>query len=283
MMKSSYLYPSITSLPVEYDCEIAPPVSQLTDALGVSDAEIEYIIQIYCAGDLLFEITQSITYRGGVALGDPDLTFKWRPDDHGQTEHGFAEVTFKSATDYPIFRRTDSLPFYAIYHAPGRKTFFSDNSYKYGSPPVIEQIARFGTYIDTYPIVHISRPLNLSATLVLINPHLRPLVAQVLTAEGRKLNRIRVNALTAKRVPLVELLHDRECELHCQVQITATNRAVTYIMTHALDDPSDITDHEHLDPFRADPTHMPLTLWLRYKTGRFLKNRNLLKSIWDKS
>ena len=44
-------------------------------------------------------------------------------------------------------------------------------------------------------------------------------------------------------------------------------------MKHSLREPGIISDHEHLDPYRGEPTHFPATRWFRLKVGKWLMLR----------
>ena len=62
-----------------------------------------------------------------------------------------------------------------------------------------------------------------------------------------------------------------------QIQITATNRVITFNVKHSFKDPTNISDHEHLDPYRGEPTHFPATQWLRLRLGKWLMRRGWIK------
>ena len=57
-----------------------------------------------------------------------------------------------------------------------------------------------------------------------------------------------------------------------QIQLTANNRVITPIVKHSHADPTRIGSVEHLDPFRADPTHLPLFRWLRLTAGETIRS-----------
>jgi len=74
--------------------------------------------------------------------------------------------------------------------------------------------------------------------------------------------------MSVRRVDLAQLLEVGEWRWRGRLQLTANNRLITFDVKHSFADPTLITDHEHLDPFRADPTHLPLTRLLRARAGR---------------
>jgi len=187
-------------------------------------------------------------------------------------EPGFVEFTFESVDGSQIFETKRPLSFYSVYSAPGKKSFLTDNSYKFGSPPVIDQIAKFGRYNDSYPIVHIDRSRDIGESLILINPYRRAVVYQVVTREGRKSPRRRLDPMSARYFHFEELMSDDETNWITQIQLTANNRLLTFTVKHSIANPKIITTHEHLDPFRADPTHMPATQWLRNIIGEGYRN-----------
>lgn len=272
-MAYSYLYPGINTLQPGYDCTITLPMQRLVEKLRDGNGVVEYSCRVYFDGELETENTEQIHFHDGVAV-DPPSTFIWRdPGDRWGGEPGFVETSFTAVDGSLIFAVKDSVTFYAIYSKPGKKSYFTDTAYRYASPPTIEQIAAFGRFVEMYPVVHLDRDRNLGETLTLLNPYKRPVLASIQAHDGRKLDRLRIPPNSARNIRLERLLRDDERAWMGQVQVTATNRLITYNVKHAMNDPTMITDHEHLDPFRSDPTHMPATQLARYKFGRFLQRK----------
>ena len=110
-------------------------------------------------------------------------------------------------------------------------------------------------------------------SLVLINPYNKPILCAVMTMDGRKLPRCRVPALSARYMHLENILENDETEWAGEIQLTANNRLITYDIKHALSDIRTISDHEHLDPFRGDPTHLPFFQWCRVTVREMLRRR----------
>jgi hypothetical protein len=271
-MPWSYLLPTITSLPIGYDCTIPIPADTLARRTTVAAGVIRVSHRVYREGEIVDEGEREIVLKGGGVEGKPPEPLVWR--DRGaawDAYSGFAEVGFRAADEREIFASKAALPFYAVYSAPGKKSFFSDNAYKYGSPPVISQIAAFGRFVDGYPVVHLDRDRDLGETITLINPYMRPVLAQLVSQDRRTLGKIKVPPLSARNLRLIELLAPGERSWFGQIQLTASNRLVTYDVKHSLRDPTLISDHEHLDPFRADPTHLPLFQALRQRVGKYIQ------------
>jgi hypothetical protein len=271
-MTSSYLMPTLTSIPGGYSFYSAIPMPRLLASLTVPDADIRVTYNVVHDGQYKVLEERLISVRDG-ALKSPEPA-PFSLEDQSETwgeEPGFVEYTFESADDSQIFKTSLPISFYSINSSPGKKSFLTDNSYKFGSPPVIDQIAKFGQYNDSYPIVHINRSRDISESLILINPYRRAVVYQIVTKEGRKSPRRRLDPMTARYFRLEELMSDDETNWITQIQLTASNRLLTYIVKHSAANPWLITTHEHLDPFRADPTHMPATQWLRNVIGERLQ------------
>ena len=165
------------------------------------------------------------------------------------------------------------IAFYAVYSAIGKKGFLSDNAYKFSSPPIISQIAAYGRFVETYSVIRIDRSRDYSDSLILINPYNKPILCTVVTMDGRKVPRLRVPALSARYMKLEGILKDDENYWEGEIQLTANNRLIVYDIKHALSDITIISDHEHLDPFRGDPTHLPFFQWCRASVGEFLSHR----------
>lgn len=271
-MLSPFIFPSISSLPPGYDCTISVPISRL-EAKIARDGKLRCLMRIFHAGKVIHAEQHMITVKDRKAVGQIP-PFVWR--DHGEAwngDAGFLELSFRSDDGEPMFRNTNVIGFYAIYAKERKKSFFSDNAFRYGSPPIINQIAAFRKYVDAYPVVRLDRKRDLGETVTLINPYEKPVRANIFTHDGRVLRGRNVAPNSALNVRLVELLRDDEDEWIGHIQLTATNRLVTFHVKHSLKDPTIISDHEHLDPFRSDETHYPFTQIMRLRWGSFMKDR----------
>ena len=160
--------------------------------------------------------------------------------------------------------------FYTIYAGPERKSFFSDNALKYGNTVTILQIEAFGAWVEGYPASMVDPARDIDESVILINPFLRPAVVDV-TLEGidRK-RRFRINAQTGQRISLAGAFEIGEEGWNGQVYVSGRNRVVMYVAKHSLRDPSKVTTVEHSNPYRGEPTHVPITKLLRRKIGTAL-------------
>ena len=274
-MSSSQLIPIIVWLPKGYDCSVVMPIEAIAARLPNGTGTIIRAWTVYRDGQPVGEGEDRIEVENGLTLGDPVAAVTWPGAglDDWPMEGGYLEFAVRVADGAPLFASNRPPGFYNIFSAPGRKTFFLCHTWKFGSPQVIGQIAEFGRYIDTYPVIHIDRERDLGDSLMLIKPYHRPILAQILTYDGRRPRRLRVESMTGRMVDLAELIAPDEPRWMGQIQITANNRLITHIVKHSISDPTLISTVEHLDPFRADPTHFPLFRWLRLTIGQVLPAR----------
>lgn len=271
-MPASFLFPTISSLPAGYDCTVVLPAGALSGHLVDGTGDVEAVFRVLFEGQVEAEEKRPLSFSGGRPTGGDHGAFVWRDAaERWRGGTGYLEVQFNALNGAPIFTSRRVLSFYAIYSKPGKKSFFSDNAYKFGAPAVINQIARFGRYVDGYPVVHLDRDRDLGETVTLINPYRRPVVVSISTHDSRRLERIRVPPMSARSVRLIDLLRADEREWFGHIQITASNRIITYNIKHSLADPTVISDHEHLDPYRAEPTHVPATQLARIQLGEWLR------------
>jgi len=261
-----YVYPTIVSLPLGYDCTVEIPNDEIEARLDpkLASAKVTVRAQGYRMGRMFYEKSHELEYRFGKLSGEVVDPFIIEDGmEAGETVPAYLELMIESTDEAPIFTSKRVFGGYTIYSKRGKKSFLSDNSYKYGSPPVIGQMAKFGKYVDAYPVIHLDRRRDLGEALVFINPYRRPIVARIATRDGRQLPRLRVEPESALNVQLSALLEDGEESWAGHIQVTANNRLVTFSIKHSMKDISVISDHEHLDPYRSDPTHEPATLALR--------------------
>lgn len=270
-MASNYLYPTISSLPAGYDCAIVLPLERIAERLLDGNGRVSCDFAVYFNGETVSENKVILDFEDGVLRGPPPTPFVWKDaGDDWNGETGFLELTIQSPHKQAIFNSKRVIGFYSIYSKPGKKSFFSDNAYKMAAPPVINQIAAYGRYVDGYPVVHIDRDKDLGETLTLINPYKKPVLVEVRTCKGRRLPRTRVAPHSAALIRMEKLLGSDERLWIGQIQVTANNRLVTYHLKHSLRDPRVISDHEHLDTYRGEATHLPATRWLRQAVGNLL-------------
>ncbi len=268
-----YVYPTIVSLPLGYDCTIETPTDLIGARLGpdIASAKVKVSGLAYRMGETFYQKSYELEYRYGKLCGDIAEPFFIEDGmARGATEPAYLELMVEAAGEEPVFKSKRVFSSYTIYSKPGKKSFLSDNSYKYGSPPVIAQMEKFGKYVDAYPVIHLDRRYDLGESLVFINPYKRPILARIATYDGRQLPRIRVQPECALNVDLSDLLFDEEISWAGHIQVTANNRLVTFSLKHSMRDIALISDHEHLDPYRSDPTHEAATLAFRKWAGGVL-------------
>lgn len=269
-MAYNYLIPSIASLPVGYDCTFVVAEGLIAARLTRGTGRVLRRTAAIVEGATVATTEVALGFRDGTLVEGENAPIRWPgAGTHRQEQPGYLEIAYDSADGSPCFATNRPIAPYAIYAAPGRKSFFSDNSQKFSNPVVIAQIAEFGEYVDGYPVVEIDRARDYGESLVLINPYKKPVLATIRSHDARSLPRIRVPAMSARRVDLSGLLDEAEERWSGRIQMTANNRLIVYDMKHSLADPTAITDHEHMDPYRSDPTHFPLTRHLRLRAGEW--------------
>lgn len=269
-----YLYPSIVSLPRGYDCTVQIPMKALESCIHSAARNVKVILEAtgYCDGRRFFHQPLEVNLDQGTSLKQYIEEIKIEDKAYPrQINPSYLEISIISGSEQPIFKSKRLFNFYSIYSCRHKKSFFSDNSYKYGSPPVIEQISKIGSYIDAYPVINLDRERDLGETILLINPYKRPILATIKTFDGRELPRIKIPSESARNIVLASLLKDDESQWAGHIQVTASNRVITFSLKHSFANPCVIFDHEHLDPFRGENTHEPVSLSLRKWIGNKVK------------
>jgi hypothetical protein len=186
---------------------------------------------------------------------------------------GYLECTIRSDDETALFKVMRLPGTYNIHSSPTGKSFFTCHTHKFASPPVISQIARFGQFVDCYPVITVDKAADRTTSLVFVNPYGKNIVAKVFSYDGRKIEGIKIKPHSACRVDMAGLLRDGEDSWGGHIQLTANNRALTWLVKHRISIPGAIATAEHLDPYRADETHMPLARALRNWVGHWLERR----------
>jgi hypothetical protein len=255
---ASFIFPTIVSLPLGYDCTFPLDIHRITDRLAVPEADLRVTMRRYFEGSIIDESEQRLRFEGGKLVSGKAEPAVWRDaSERGEAHPSYAEVAVNAVGDAPVFTNRFAVSNYSIYTKPGKKAFFSDNAYKYGSPPIISMMAKLGRFVEGYPAIHLDTQRDCGETLLLINPYRRPVLVKVDSSDGRNPLKLRVPPQSVRPVPLIQFLRDGETQWLDRIQLTANNRLITFHVRHSLADPTIVSDHEHLDPFRAERTHLP--------------------------
>ncbi|MBH61784.1 MAG: hypothetical protein CL569_04920 [Alphaproteobacteria bacterium] len=275
-MAANYIVPLIYILLPGHDCRVRPAYASLGQCLIGGSGRLIVSSRVYHDGVSHLDEQYRVEFRDGQLVGGAPETLHWpgQQKDLG-SEPGYWEIGFQAEDEAPIVANTIAGANYASYRASGKRLILADPPLKYASPPTIDQIAAYGQFVDGCVVTRIDRKRNFGESIALLNPYNKPILASVFGHDEQKLRRIRVPAQSGRFARLAGLLRESEDRWVGQVQLTATNRLCTYNVKHAFDNPADITHCEHLDSFRADPTHMPAFQMLRQQVGWFLARRGV--------
>ena len=205
-MQSAFLIPIITWLPPNYDCTVVMPSAALVPQVRAEGGHAERYWKAMVRGEVVAEGVDAIEFRGGRVVSGPDVNVVWRARGEWPATGGLLEFGIRAIDDAPLFTARRLPSFYNVYTGPGRKSFLLCHAWKFGSPQVIGQIARFGQFVDAYPVIHIDRARDLGDSLVLINPYRKAILARILTQDRADLPRIRIDQMSVAMVNLADLI-----------------------------------------------------------------------------
>ena len=170
-----YLIPSISVAPPPgYRFVQVLPMDPLRDLIATRGRMVLSIRrEVVRSGEVLAEDERTVTLDGG-RWDDPSVgeySFDSVDDGGWQAQGDLAYVeTSITAVGDGWFHSHFQPSHYSIYAGPDRKTFFSDNNWKFGNPNTIKQIATFGKWVEGYPVAHVDAALDAGESLVVINP-----------------------------------------------------------------------------------------------------------------
>ncbi|WP_374630829.1 hypothetical protein [Ferrovibrio sp.] len=270
-MGYSYLIPTLLDAPEGYDVTVDYARDQLTRRLRGGAGRVRWTTRIYHDGQVVGGQERDLDFS------KPDiapLRYVWRGTEFDyQGRPGYVENSFSALDAETEFTTKMPVGTYGFYSARNKPSFRGDADFKFGSPPVIATVARFRRLIEAYPTSWLDRERGYGESLVFINPYARPILANLQSHDGRSLPRLRVQPQSGALMRLEPLLRVDEPRWIGRLQITANNRCLIFHVRHAFGDHTNIVDHEHLDPFRADTTHLPAFQAIRQGIGRYLKMR----------
>ncbi|HAA91184.1 MAG TPA: hypothetical protein DCS82_11990 [Rhodospirillaceae bacterium] len=273
-MAYSYLVPYLLPLPVGYDCSIKLPPASIGRRLINGSGQVLWRINLFHNGECIHQMEQMLVFENQVLTNEAETLFFWNGSEHDWDDNsGFVEMHFDTADEDTHFSTNDCIQIYGLYSAPNQKTFRADGAYKFASPPIINQIASFGVFSEGYSALCIDRSKGYGESLCLVNPYEKAILAKIQTHDDRPIKRTRIAPLSAANIVLTDLLEPEEKRFVGRLQISASNRLIAFHVRHSITKPFTITDHEHFDPYRDDPTHVPAFQKFRMMVGRFLDQR----------
>lgn len=209
----------------------------------------------------------------------PDLTLDSAAGDAPERfveTHVYCEGDVAFTSPYPP-------SFYTVYAHAVQKPFYSDGALKVANPYVINQIAEFGQWCETYPGLRVSA--RASATAILINPYPLPTVVSLSRSGGSKRLRRKIAPLSTEHVELSALLEEGEQSCDATLYVWAKNRVVLFVAFHGRD-VGCIASVEHSEVYRGAAATQSLTrkaqAWLRRRTGRLFDKRSLHEVVQDR-
>ncbi len=275
MVTYSHLVPNITlGPPPGFVLDQLLPLERLKEGLSVSDARLRIARRVIRDGELLSDDEQDLMLEGGEWRNPEVGVFALANADEGAWINGGGLAFLETQIDLLSeggFPSPFASAFYSIYSGADRKSFLSDNALKYGNTVTIHQIESFGKWVEGYPACEIDPARDTDESIILINPFIRPAVATIEFVDQKETIRRRVNAQSGIRLSCAALLEETCLPWTGQIYVSGPNRLVVYFCKHSLADPSEITTLEHSDPYRGEPTSIPIAQHLRRRVGGQLK------------
>ncbi len=232
------------------------PLDALRATCLDADETISIERRVYGGGKLLRRFESKLVLRGGAWIDGAAAAFdlegtvsqaEWR--DGGALP--FVE-TLISATEGRGFRTMFAPSFYTVFDSDTLKSFFNDNALKYANTVVIHQIEAFRSWVEGYPACAIDRTRDVGQSVLLINPHERPAVVNVELEGVAKPQKVKVDAMAARRIDFAAMLGPDVQEWSGQAFVWGTNRVNMFFFYHALSQPGSIVTMEHSEVYRGE-------------------------------
>jgi len=228
--------------------------------------------RLYGGGKLLQRDESQLVLRGGVWVDGAAAAFdlestvsqaEWRDGD----ALPFVE-TLISATEGRGFRTMFAPSFYTVFDSDTLKSFFNDNALKYANTVVIHQIEAFRSWVEGYPACAIDRARDVGQSVLLINPHEKPAVVNVELEGVAKPRKVKVDAMSARRVDFAAMLGPDVGAWRGQAFVWGTNRVNMFFFYHALSQPESIVTMEHSEVYRGEHGYVPWLGQILRRTAR---------------
>tara|TARA_Y100001934_G_scaffold272842_1_gene361850 strand:+ start:9192 stop:10031 length:840 start_codon:yes stop_codon:yes gene_type:complete len=265
-------YPSIVPFlnivpPPGYRLHQVLPLDRLAQQIRGESAILDIRRDVLLGGEVVDRRDETLILQNGVWANPGAGAYELDPiegsDWLGGQSLGFVETRIAIRNGVFSWRREPGS--YVVFSGAGRKTFLSDNSPKFSHPAVIQQIAAYGKWAEGYPACVVDPDRDADQSVVLINPYERPAVV-TLEFEGLELtHRVRVDALTAKRIAFSKILDPVARCWSGQAFVSGSNRIVMFFVSHSMKNAANINTMEHSDPYRGASDWYPFTRALHFK------------------
>lgn len=248
------------------------PIAAIGTVLKTRTATVQAKHRVYRDGAEISSRTAEIGFDEGrpsitnwIASIEDDGKTDWLGGEH--LSYWELELTAEPPGEFVTNQPAAS---YTLFSGPVRKTFFNDNAIKFGDPVTIHQVRELGAWCAGYPCCAVDPELDADESVVLINPYHRPAVVSIELIGQPRIEKIRVEPMSARRVSIAGLLGSTRQAWRGQVYVTGPNRLIVFFAKHGLADPCEITTLEHPDLYRGEPTHEALTQRLRRWAGNLV-------------
>ena len=271
-MSYHYLYSAIAPIPYGYSAYNQVPVQSISKKLILGSCEIMCEFSYLIEGEEIQKDSYLLIYKDFELVNklDTNSQFIWT-EEFKEKNPGFVVWDIYSQDNERIFKNRSPLGSYVSCLKLNNKSLFIDYSYRVGDPQIINQMSEWGRFIITYGVVDIDINRDCSNSFIFINPYNKPIVVSFSTSDNRNLKRVKIPPNYSICYQLSDILNSGEHNWNGSIQFTANNRIVSYVVSHSFKNKNKLSDIEHLDPFRSDPTHARYLQTCRQKFGKYLK------------
>ena len=183
----------------------------------------------------------------------------------------YIETHLEMLTDNYFYNIHNFQHIYYTIFSGKRKTFLSDNSYKYGAPRTIDQIEAFGKWTEGYPDCNFSKLNDIDESIIVINPFSNNAKVKISLLGDKKCSTIfNINAYSGNKIKISDIVGSKIKKWSGQVFISGNYRLIIFFMKHSYKKPSYITSLEHSEHFRGEHTHYNLRFYIK-NINYFLK------------
>ncbi len=267
-MHHRYLIPTLYIIPHGYTAELALPWNKIAKLLVAQTCELQLEWTKTNNGQVVESDVIEVQFKDGVVGQGTPWALNWESSFRSTPhEPDFVEVSISSIDSEFVFGTNLPVGSYLALSRADSRMVLSDGALRFASPPVIKQIEEFGRYVDAYPVCRLDRESNHCDSIGFVNPYAKEILATVMRRDGHAIRGVRVAPASARIVNLDGLLKPDEERYLGPVQVTAKNRIITFTMKHPWGRLDQLSHCEHMDPFRGEPTHIPLALHMRRMLG----------------
>ena len=209
----------------------------------LEDVVIDIEVEVFSDG----KIKHSKKFK--INIENQKITPRYFEEEYVLPEYGYVQISLFA--EKPYFNKIETEKGYALLLKKDHVISTILPQSKYAEPLIIGNMQSLGTFNLINPGHYFDSDANISNSALIINPYDGALIATAVSSFNKKIKK-KIPGKSAVMIDLSEIIPEKTptCVLY-----SGSNRYTGWDVRHAYNDVNKIINIDHLEYFRAIPTH----------------------------